>query len=240
MAARAIVEIEMSGPGKNALGSEMMDSLIARLATANGAPVLLTGAGDAFSAGLNLRELASLDGARMGAFLEKLDAVMDALFRYPGPTAAAVNGHAIAGGCLLAICCDHRVALDDEKVKIGLNEVALGLRFPVAVLEIVRHRVASRHLDEIVLGAALHAPARALELGLVDELAADPRAAARKWLESVATHPAEAYRETKLALRARALSIPAEERKRFIAGILPAWTAPGVKERIAALLGKKS
>src|SRR5689334_8594507 len=99
-------EITLNGPGKNALGTEMMRWILARLDEAAGRPVLLTGAGDALSAGLHLREVAGLDAAGMLAFLRLLEACMSALYLYPGPTVAAVNGHAIAGGCVLVECCD--------------------------------------------------------------------------------------------------------------------------------------
>src|SRR6202012_3095050 len=74
-----MIEIVMNGPAKNALGSEMMTWLIARLREANGAPVLLTGTGDAFSAGLNLKEVAELETEGMAQFLRLLETCMSAL-----------------------------------------------------------------------------------------------------------------------------------------------------------------
>src|SRR5579859_1137554 len=136
-----MIEIVLDGPGKNSLGTDMMTFLLARLEAAGGQPVLLRGAGDSFSAGLNLREVAGLDREGMARFLELLERCMSTLYVYPGPTVALVNGHAIAGGCILALACDHRVAVSRPSVKIGLNEVALGLRFPPRVLAIVRGRV---------------------------------------------------------------------------------------------------
>ena len=121
-------ELVIAGPGKNALGSGVMDSLLAGLEAADGQPVLLRGEGDAFSAGLNLKELAILDLAGMEVFLGKLGRIAAALFDYPAPTVAYVNGHAIAGGCILALCCDWRVGVTEPRMRMGLNEVALGLR----------------------------------------------------------------------------------------------------------------
>ena len=80
-----MVELLIEGPGKNALGTAVMTSLLARLERAGGAPVLLTGAGDAFSAGLNLKEVAALDAPGMVAFLRTLEALASALYTYPGP-----------------------------------------------------------------------------------------------------------------------------------------------------------
>src|SRR5262245_26567894 len=127
-------EIAMAGPAKNALGTEMMQFLLDQIAEARGRPILLTGTGDAFSAGLNLKEVASLDARGMEVFLRRLEELMAALFAYPGPVVGLVNGHAIAGGCVLTLCCDHRVAARSARSKIGLNELALGLRFPPRVM----------------------------------------------------------------------------------------------------------
>lgn len=231
-----MIEIVMNGPGKNALGSEMMDFLLGRIADAAGKPILLTGTGDAFSAGLNLKEVASLDTPGMEAFLGKLEKLMSALFLYPGPTVALVNGHAIAGGGLLTLCCDHRIAMRNPKTKIGLNEVALGLRFPPQVMGIVTYRV--RAFEEVVLGAGLHDPDSALRLGLVDEVRDDGRAAVEARLAALASHPPAAYAAAKSDLRARAVAVNADEHRRFFEEALPAWTSPELKEKIRAVLSR--
>jgi enoyl-CoA hydratase len=230
--------ITIEGPGKNALGTSVMNGLLARLREADGAPVLLTGAGDAFSAGLNLKEVGGLDAAGMDAFLRTLEALISALYAYPGPTVALVNGHAIAGGCVLTLCCDHRVARADEALRIGLNEVALGLEFPPGTLRMVRDRVPPRSIAEVVLGSALHGPADALRLGLVDEVTTDAEPVARRRLEALAAHPRVAYAATKRALRGTSL-LDAPGYEAAFRAMLPSWTAPQVKERIAAALQKK-
>ncbi|HEY2509433.1 MAG TPA: enoyl-CoA hydratase/isomerase family protein, partial [Polyangiaceae bacterium] len=167
------VEITMNGPGKNALGTEMMTWLLEQLARANGAPVLLTGTGDAFSAGLNLKEVASLDGDGMVRYLRLLERCMSAFYQYPGPVVALVNGHAIAGGCVLTMACDYRVAKRDPKIRIGLNEVSLGVPFPPRVLRIVRSRLVPASEVPVLLGAELFPVEKAQALGLIDEASDD-------------------------------------------------------------------
>lgn len=232
-----MIEIRMEGPGKNALGAGMMDHLLERLSAARGAPVLLTGAGDAFSAGLNLKEVLALDAAGMRTFLHKLEALISALYTYPGPTVALINGHAIAGGCVLALCCDHRVVRADEKVLIGLNEVALGLTFPPGVLRMVKERIPPQHVTEVLLGAGLHPPAGALRLGLVDEVSPEAEPLARRRLEALAAHPPVAYAATKEALRGMSL-IDGEGYADTFNALLPSWVGDEVKARIAAVLKK--
>jgi enoyl-CoA hydratase len=232
-------ELTISGPGKNALGTKVMEALLARLRASGDEPLLVTGAGDAFSAGLDLKEVAALDPPGMGRFLLLLDDLIDALYQHPGPTVACVNGHAIAGGCVLVLCCDHRVAADDPAIRIGLNEVALGLEFPPKILALARRRVPRRWLERVLLDADLHPPRTACELGLVDGVSADPMRVARERLERLAAHPRAVYAATKRSLRAGALDLSAEARRWFREGVVPAWCAPATKERVRARLAPR-
>ncbi|MEO7331572.1 MAG: enoyl-CoA hydratase/isomerase family protein [Minicystis sp.] len=239
MSTRLRHEITMSGPGKNALGAAMMNFLIDQLREAGGRPVLLTGSGDAFSAGLNLKEVASLDGAEMLDFLRLLERCMTALYLYPGPTVALVNGHAIAGGAVLTVCCDYRVVTANPKARIGLNEVALGVRFPPRIMAILKQRLPPQHLASLILGAGLVGPAEALRLGLVDAVADDPATAARACLDAWSAHPAEAYAASKGDLRGTEAGLCAdEEEERFLQGALTAWTSTALKQKIAAILAR--
>ena len=231
--------LTLDAPGKNALGLALMESVIARLREAAGEPVLVTGAGDAFSAGLNLKEVAALDRHAGGRFLGVLEDMVEALFTYPGPMVAAVNGHAIAGGCVVALAADYRVLASAPQVRIGLNEVALGLEYPPKVFALVRHRVPPRGLERVVLEAGLYDPATALQLGLVDELAADPVAVATARLATLATHPRRAYVETKRTLRAGVLDVSEARRRWFLEELVPAWVTPEVKARVSDVLRKR-
>ncbi|MBI3201961.1 MAG: enoyl-CoA hydratase/isomerase family protein [Myxococcales bacterium] len=231
-------EIILSAPGKNAISSALMRQIIDDLRAAAGEPVLLTGAGDAFSAGLNLKEVLSLDSTTMPAFLGLLDEMTRALFEYPGPTVALVNGHAIAGGCVLALCCDHRVAPARSTGRIGLNEVALGLRFPPAVMKLVQARVPERHLGRVVLGAELFDAQAALEVGLLDELSDDPSARAGERLAAFAAHPPDAHARAKQMLRAGLLDVSAEETARFAREDLDAWTSDALRAKLRQVLSR--
>ena len=95
-----MVEVVMEGPAKNALGKALMDQAIAQIEAANGEPLLIRGAGDAFSAGLNLKEILELEADGMKEFLDTLGKLLSVLWHYPGPTVAAVNGHAITDNAI--------------------------------------------------------------------------------------------------------------------------------------------
>ncbi len=229
--------ITISGPGKNAMGVELMGSVLAQVreAAVSGEPLMLTGDGDAFSAGLNLKEVHALDIDGMRGFHRVLEDLTEAIWLYPGPTAAAVNGHAIAGGMILALMCDFRVVANNDRARLGLNEVALGLRFPPRLLAMVRDRLDARHEYEVLLGAQLHSPSDALRLGMVDLVADDPAAIAAMWLDKAGAHPAGAYAGAKAMMRS-AIGLTDEQRRHFDEEVLPIWVSAEVKGRIAGFL----
>lgn len=229
--------ILLSGPGKNSLSTELMERTLAAVREAGDAPIFLTGVGDAFSAGLNLKEVAVLDEAGLVRFLGVLEDLVQALYEHPGPTLAWVNGHAIAGGCVMALCCDVRVVTARPGVRIGLNEVALGLRFPPRTYRMCVNRVPGPSLARVLLEAELYEAKEAIELGLVDVLGEESDARAR--LEKLAGHPRDAYGAAKRALRGT-LAVPEAEQRRFLTEVVPKWAAPELKARLRAVLEKKS
>lgn len=231
-------EIVLSSPKKNATSTATLEALARDLGSAEGEPILLTGAGDAFSAGLDLDEVAGLDVPKARRLLEALEAAVEALFTYPAPTVALVNGHAIAGGCVLVLCCDHRVATANPRVRIGLNEVAAGLVFPPRTLAMIRARLTPAQAERAVLGARLLDPAAARDAGLVDEVAEDPRATALARMETLVRHPLEAYARAKRALRGRALALSEAELRAYEEEVLPRWASEETRAAARRLLGR--
>ncbi|MCP3920654.1 MAG: enoyl-CoA hydratase/isomerase family protein [bacterium] len=233
----ATVEIRMDAQHRNALGESLIAQLEAQLDAAGERGVLLSGTAGAFSAGLDLGYVGELDVSAMEPFLRRVDALVQRIFTHPAPTVALAEGHAIAGGCVLMQACDFRVCKDDDAIKVGVNEVALGACFPPAILQIMRYRLPRRHLERVMLGAQLYTPRAALEVGLLDEVAADPRAIAVAWLERLASHTPETYAVTKRALRADAAPTARDER-RFVEEELTLWTSDDLRSRIRAALGR--
>ncbi len=231
-----MVEIVLDGPGKNSMGTEMMTWLRSELSRADGAPVLLRGVNGALSAGLDVKEVAGKDAADIATFIQLLEDLVDDFYNYPGPTVAQIDGHAIAGGCVLGLCCDHRVVKNDPKIRIGLNEVALGLQFPLKVLRMVHHSLGQRRAEHAILGAGLHAPEQAVALGLADVVADNAGKVARDQLDALASHPPEQYRIAKKHLRSGALDVTDAERDRWSTEELPSWTSPDLKARLKKLL----
>ncbi len=228
--------ILLEGPGKNSLSTELMMRTLAAVREAGDAPLLVTGAGDVFSAGLNLKEIAAADEAALGKFLGVLEELVQALYQHPGPTVAWVNGHAIAGGCVMTLCCDVRVMTARAGVSIGLNEVALGLRFPPLTFRMCRDRVPGPALARVLLEAELYLAPEAVALGLVDVIGEEADARAR--LDKLARHPRGAYAAAKRAVRS-SLAVPEAEQRRFVSEVIPTWAAPELKERLRAVLDRK-
>ncbi len=232
-----MLEIRMNHPGRNALGTDLLAWLDEQLDRAAGEPILLTGTEQSFCSGLNLKEVVSKPPEMMPAFLERVDAFATRLFQYPAPTVAWINGHAIAGGCVLALCCDYRVLERKRKTRMGVNEVALGACYPPRILRIVQHRLAANHALEVILGAGLYDVEDSLRLGLVDELSEAAEASARRRLEALAAHPRDAYRLTKAELNGAVTEISEAEQARFREQQLPLWTSDEMRDRMRAVAG---
>jgi len=201
--------LTLNRPPANAINEDLLADLSAALGAARGdaavRAIVLTGAGAFFGAGFDLtappRDAAAT--ARMNALYR--DAHL-ALLSYPKPTVAMLNGHAIAGGLVMALACDYRLGVEGD-YRIGLNEVAIGASFPKAAFEIVRLRLAHARASELLLGAALYPSSQAIRLGVVDELlAADTFAATvLRRAARLGAFPADAYAHTKAALVAEAV-----------------------------------
>ena len=129
-----VTVIRFDHPPVNALDLDLLEVIIASMRNVNG-PVVITGAGRCFSAGVDLRALVDGGAEYAERFVTALSEAFLAVFDHPAPVIAAINGHAIAGGCVFAMCADVRLM---SAGTIGLTELAVGVHFPVAALEICR------------------------------------------------------------------------------------------------------
>ncbi|HJR18361.1 MAG TPA: enoyl-CoA hydratase/isomerase family protein [Actinomycetota bacterium] len=199
----AILRIER-GP-VNALDAELLAGIAGALdeiEAASARAAVVTGSGAAFSAGADLIRLLDEGAAYVEAARPYASLVFRRMFLMPIPMIAAINGHAIAGGFVLALACDHRVSAAGNH-RIGLPELRVGVPFPMWALEIVRFTVSPPHLQRMLYSGRLADPDEAMTMGLIDDVVA-PEAlmeAALRAARRLAAIPPATFALTKSALR---------------------------------------
>ena len=197
----AVVRLEH---GKvNVLDLELLQALTATLAELDDASaIVLTGAGRSFSAGVDLKRLVDSGPDDIEEFLLALDRGLLALYDYPRPAVAAVNGHAIAGGCILVQACDYRLMSGGT---IGVPELKVGVPFPTAPFEMLRTAVGPRTTALVMTGRTV-GHEEAVTLGLVDA-AVEPERLLERALDqaaALARIPASTFAHTRELLRGEA------------------------------------
>jgi enoyl-CoA hydratase len=156
----------------NALDIELCEALakcFSELRASSARAVVVTGQGSMFSAGVDLVRLSSGGAEYVRKFLPALHRLYDAVFFHEKPLVAAINGHAIAGGCVLACCADRRI-MARAGGRIGVTELLVGVPFPALPLEIVRFAVPAHRLPEFTFSGATYDSHDALQRGWVDEV----------------------------------------------------------------------
>ncbi|MEM7056892.1 MAG: enoyl-CoA hydratase/isomerase family protein [Pseudomonadota bacterium] len=154
-----------------------------------------------FSAGLDLREMIDYGPEEETAIVDALNRTFLALYEFPKPLVAAVNGAAIAGGLFFALAADHTVAV--ESSKFGLSEVRVGASFPVSPLEIARAELTPAGLRTLMLRGRPVGAERAMDFGVVDEIveAEDLLDRATDAAHDLAAAPAATYAAIKRQIR---------------------------------------
>lgn len=205
--------LTLDRPPANALDDAMLDALAAAIDDAAEADavraVVLRAEGRFFCGGFDLRAPRRTGDAVTGMVTRYRDSHRK-LLELGKPTIAAVQGHAIAGGLVLALACDHVVVARGDH-RVGLNETAIGAAFPPVAFEIVRLRLTTPVLSELLLGAELHPVDALVRFGVVDRLV-DPSeldAAATALARRLGSYPREVYAHAK-----RSIVGPAIERIR--------------------------
>jgi enoyl-CoA hydratase len=205
-----VAVLRMAHGSVNAMDVELCRALAEQFrgfATEPARAVVLTGSTRAFSAGVDLKRCAGEGERYVARFLPALADAFRAAFELPKPLVAAVNGPAIAGGCVLAACAD-RTLMAEGTSRIGVPEIRVGVPFPRIALEVLGVAVGERTARELVVGAQTHLPERAAQLGLVDEVvpgAELPSRAVAAAAAMAAEIPPDTFALTKRQLRRVAL-----------------------------------
>ena len=202
----SVAEIRMDRPPVNAMNLEFINELHKAhvgLCADDAKAIVISGKEGLFSAGLDVPELLDQSRAQVVEFWESFFALMNALATSPVPVLAAITGHAPAGGAVLSLHCDYRIAARGD-FKIGLNEVRVGLPVPPNILFMLESIVGARQAMLLAASGTMLSPEKALELGLVDELAEPDEVvnAAVSWAGQLLALPPTAMNTTRLAAKA--------------------------------------
>ena len=200
----AVAVIQLDDGKANALSSEVIASLHAAFdrAEKEAGAVVLVGRPGRFSAGFDLSTMMSgPDGARR-LVTEGAELLMR-VYLHPQAVVAACTGHALAAGALMLLAADRRIGVEGD-FKIGLNEVAIGLRLPVFAIELARDRLSKRHFPQASVLARVYSPIEARDAGYLDEVVAPQELVATAKAEAahLASLPAAALAVTKRLVRA--------------------------------------
>jgi enoyl-CoA hydratase/carnithine racemase len=164
--------------------------------------VIFTGHGKFFSFGFDIPQFLSYSKKDFAQYLTRFTELYTYLFLYPKPVVAAVNGHAIAGGCMLALACDLRIMVRG-KAKIALNEIGFGSTVFAGSTEMLRFCVGGRNAAQILYSGTMYTAEEAAELGLVDRVTTedDLMAEATEAATEIGSKPAPAFHDIKMLLR---------------------------------------
>jgi enoyl-CoA hydratase len=213
-----VAVLQMAHGKANAMDLEFCQALALQVHAceqSDAGALVITGQGRMFSAGVDLPRLVAGGAAYAREFLPAMNHAFEALFAFPKPLVAAVNGHAIAGGCVMTACADYRI-MAREPGRIGIPELLVGVPFPVVPLEIVRFATPPQHLQALIYRGLTPNADEALRYGLIDAVADPDRLLdeAVAVAEGLAAVPYEAFHLTKRLLRE-----PARRRMRDEAGL---------------------
>jgi enoyl-CoA hydratase len=239
---QGIAVLELAHGRANALDLELCEQtieMLGRLEQDDVPALVITGRGTIFCAGVDLVRL--LDGGPNYAreFVPALVTAFRSLFTFPRPVIAAMNGHAVAGGCVLACAADRRL-IADTGARVGVPELRVGVPFPASAIEIMRMTLTPPRFRSLIYGGATLEPAEAQDWGLVDEVVTPdqllPTALANA--RDLASIPAAAFRITKLQMRMPTLQQIDTADREYAADILRLWTDQSTFDYVRAYVDR--
>lgn len=199
-----LVTLAVDRPPANAMDLTLLRELLAAIEQVASAPpraLVLTGRPGFFSAGVDLKQAPGYGPQEQREMVASINAMALGVYELPCPVIGAITGHAIAGGLVLALCADIRVA--SSAGRYGLTEIKVGVPYPRAAIGVVAAELAPHAARVLALGNELVDAAECLRLGVFDEVL-DPDAVLPRALElaaSLAAFPPDTYARTKRELR---------------------------------------
>lgn len=214
----------MNRPPANALSPDFLAAgldVLESLRSSSPAAVVLTGTGAFFSGGADLRLVPALPAEEQAAMARDVNRLFSGWHTLPRPLVCAVNGHAIAGGLILAMCGDYRVVAASGQY--GLTEVKVGIPFPSAAMEVVQTELTPPVARRLTLRGELFDSATAVALDIFDEVVPDGDVLDRSL--AVAAEFAELPPKTFEAVKARLRADPHASRGMFGGSESTSWVS---------------
>jgi enoyl-CoA hydratase len=202
----SVAVVRLNRPPANALDLDAIERLGSALVALGDddsiGAVVLTGTGSFFSAGLDVKSVASYSKVERQEMVQRINQMICEVYALPIPLVAGINGHAVAGGLVCALLCDQRIGIR-EAGKIGLTEARVGIPFPVASLEVIRAEIEPSLLRRMVLTGRSISTTEAYSAGILDELVEAEKLLQRaeELALEVGSMPRSAYRQIKTQLR---------------------------------------
>ena len=233
-----VLTLRLAHGKANAMDLELCEALIRELREAEASDaraVILTGTGSIFCAGVDLFRMTNEGAKYVERFFPALRDSLHALFTFPKPIIAAVNGHAIAGGCLLTAACDYRLM---SAGKIGVPELLVGVPFPAVAIEILKF-ACGRDAQSLIYSGRTVTPDDARLAGLIDEIVAPDflHARANHVARELAAIDGRNFAITKKQLRGDTLA-RINKITPLDADAVKMWSAPEVHDHIRDYLAK--
>ena len=201
-----IATLVLSRGKVNALTEEVVDELKSSFQELSTDPkvktVILTGSGKFFSFGFDIPHFLNHSKDQFARYLNKFTDFYTYLFVFPKPVIAALNGHTIAGGCMIATACDYRIMVTG-KAKISLNEITFGSSVFAGSVEMLKSSVGHRNAESILCSGAMYSAEQALDLGLIDRISSeqDLLPLAERVADDFASRDSRAFESIKQLLR---------------------------------------
>ncbi len=195
--------------------------------------IIFTGSGKFFSFGFDVPEFLGYPKKDFIRFMEKFTSLYTYLFQFPKPIVAALNGHTIAGGCMLATACDVRI-MATGKGKISLNEITFGAPVFGGSAEMLRFWVGSRNAQSILYSGAMYSAEEAFGLGLVDQVSSEDTLVedARKIAQELGAKDSSAFSSIKNILRKPVAKEMVKHERDYILEFADIWYSQNTREKL--------
>jgi 3,2-trans-enoyl-CoA isomerase len=198
--------------------------------------VIFTGDGPFFSFGFDIPEFLTYSKESFSRFLKKFTSLYTYLFTYPKPLVAALNGHAIAGGCMLALACDYRLMVSG-RAKISLNEISFGSSVFAGSVAMLKFLVGGKNAHAVLYDGTMYSAQAASQLGMIDQVSSEEKLAgdAREVARRLAAKDAAAFRSIKGLLREPVADEMAKKESQSVREFVDIWYSENTWRNLQAI-----